>query len=54
MKDKKEFEKISIALSQEILKKLDDGNYNKSKLIDTLLTEYFKKEKTIGETEIQK
>ena len=43
------FEKISIALSPEILKKLDEGNYNKSKLIDKLLTEYFKKEKSQGE-----
>lgn len=36
--------KISVALSPEILKKLEDGNYNKSKLIDSLLTEHFKKE----------
>lgn len=36
--------KISVALSPEILKKLEDGNYNKSKLIDNLLTEHFKKE----------
>lgn len=34
--------KISIALAPEILKALEDGNYNKSKLIDSLLTEYFK------------
>ncbi len=36
--------KISIALSPELLKKLEDGKYNKSKLIDSLLTEHFKKE----------
>jgi hypothetical protein len=36
--------KISVALSPEVLKKLEDGNYNKSKLIDNLLTEHFKKE----------
>ena len=36
--------KISVALSPEILKQLEDGNYNKSKLIDSLLTEHFKKE----------
>jgi hypothetical protein len=34
--------KISVALSPEILKKLEEGNYNKSKLIDALLTEHFK------------
>lgn len=41
MKDKKQT-KISIALGSDILKKLDEGNFNKSKLIDSLLTEYFK------------
>ena len=41
MKDNK---KISVALSPEILKQLEDGKYNKSKLIDSLLTEHFKKE----------
>ena len=35
--------KISVALSPEILKQLEDGNYNKSKLIDSLLSEHFKK-----------
>jgi hypothetical protein len=35
---------IGIALSPEILKQLEEGNYNKSKLIDSLLTEHFKKE----------
>jgi hypothetical protein len=34
---------IGITLSPEILKKIEDGNYNRSKLIDTLLTEHFKK-----------
>ena len=38
----KEQTKISIALSPEILKKLEEGKYNKSKLIDSLLTEHFK------------
>lgn len=33
---------ISIALTPDILKKLEVSNYNKSKLIDSLLTEYFK------------
>jgi len=36
---------IGIALTPEILKKLEDGKFNKSKLIDSLLTEYFNKEK---------
>ncbi len=36
--------KISVALSPEILKQLENGNYNKSKLIDLLLTGHFKKE----------
>lgn len=40
MTDKK---KISVALSPEVLKQLEDGKYNKSKLIDSLLDEHFKK-----------
>jgi hypothetical protein len=39
-----DIKKISVALSPEILKQLEEGNYNKSKLIDSLLTEHFKKE----------
>lgn len=35
--------KISIALTPEVLKQLEDSKYNKSKLIDSLLSEYFKK-----------
>jgi hypothetical protein len=35
---------INVVISPEILKKLNDGNYNKSKLVDSLLTEHFKKE----------
>lgn len=42
MKDSKH---ISVALSPEIMKQLEEGNYNKSKLIDSLLTEHFKKKK---------
>lgn len=41
---KKENKIISIALEPEILKKIEEGNYNRSKLIDMLLTEHFKKE----------
>ena len=36
--------KISVALSPEILKNLEEGKFNKSKLIDSLLSEHFKKE----------
>ena len=41
---KKENKIISVALNPETLKKIDQGNYNRSKLIDMLLTEHFKKE----------
>jgi hypothetical protein len=41
----KDIKKITIALSPKIIKQLEDGNYNRSKLIDSLLTEHFKKEK---------
>jgi hypothetical protein len=48
-KNKKEIEKITVSLSQETLDKLEKGNYNKSKLIDELLSKHFedleKKEK---------
>lgn len=43
MKTNEEKKKISIALTQELLKQLEEGKYNKSKLIDSLLTEHFKK-----------
>lgn len=45
MSAKTTYTKISIALDPEIFKKLDEGNFNKSKLIDSLLSEYFKKRK---------
>ena len=38
----KEIKKITIALAPNILKQLEEGNYNRSKLIDSLLTEHFK------------
>jgi len=41
----KEPKKISVALSPEVIKLLEDGKYNKSKLIDSLLTEHFNKDK---------
>lgn len=40
----KETKTISIAISPEIIKKIKDGNYNRSKLIDSLLSEHFRKE----------
>ena len=33
---------ISVSLSPEIIKKLSEGNYNKNKLIISLLEKYFK------------
>lgn len=41
--NKKDYKSISIVLDPEILKKLEEGKYNKSKLIDSLLDDYFKK-----------
>ena len=36
---------ITIALSPDILQELEKGDYNRSKLINRLLTEYFQKNK---------
>jgi hypothetical protein len=41
---KKEYKSIRIVLDPEILKKLEEGKYNKSKLIDSLLDDYIKKQ----------
>lgn len=41
---KKNYKKISLAIDPELLKKLDEGKYNMSKLIDSLLDSYFKKQ----------
>lgn len=41
----KKSEKINISIDNEIKKKLDDGDYNKSKLINRLLEEWLKTEK---------
>jgi hypothetical protein len=38
----KENKHISVVLDPIILKKLNDSNFNKSKLIEKLLSEYFK------------
>jgi hypothetical protein len=35
---------ITISVSPELIKKIEDGKYNRSKLIDSLLSEHFKKE----------
>ena len=42
---KKEIKKISISLPTELLKKMEDGDYNKNKLITRLLKEYLNKNK---------
>ena len=41
---KSTFKSISIVLDPEILQKLEEGKYNKSKLIDSLLTKFLEKE----------
>ena len=41
MEDKKEIESITSSVSKEVNKILDEGHYNKSKLIDSLLTKHF-------------
>ena len=40
---KKENKIIGIAVDKELLKKVDAGNYNRSKLIDDLLTKHYEK-----------
>ena len=35
---------IGLAIDKELLKKVDSGNYNRSKLIDSLLTEYYQEQ----------
>ncbi len=42
---KKENKIIGIAVDKELLKKIDIGNYNRSKLIDSLLTEHYEEKK---------
>jgi len=43
--EKIKYKKISIALTPKVLKQLESGRYNKSKLIDNLLSEYFKEKR---------
>lgn len=35
---------IGVAITPEVLEELNKTNYNKSKLVNSLLTEHFKKE----------
>lgn len=44
-KEKNEYDSITVTLPLKLLKKLDEGKFNKSKLIDDLLTKYFKEKK---------
>ena len=44
MATKTTYKKLSIVLSPDILKKLEEGKYNKSKLIDSLLADFLDKE----------
>jgi len=39
--------KINICISPEIAEKLEKYKINKSKLVDSLLTDYFKKEEKV-------
>ena len=39
---KKEKKKLTIAIEPEILKKIDEGDFNRSKLINKLLRKYLK------------
>lgn len=51
MKEKeKTLTTISIALDPEILVKLEEGKYNRSKLIDSLLTEFLLKQEKKSES----
>lgn len=45
MVKKKAYKSISIVLDPVLIEKLEIGKYNKSKLIDSLLDSYFKKQK---------
>jgi len=45
---KQKAKKVNIALSPEIIKKLDENSFDKNKLINRLLENYFKKSKKLG------
>jgi len=40
---RKETKRLNIVISQEVSKKLEEGNYNKNKLIISLLKDYLLK-----------
>lgn len=42
---KKETKIIGLAIDKDLLNKVDAGNYNRSKLIDDLLTKHYKEKK---------
>ena len=44
---KQENKIIGVAIDKELLKKVDAGKYNRSKLIDSLLTEYYQEQKKL-------
>jgi metal-responsive CopG/Arc/MetJ family transcriptional regulator len=42
---KQENKIIGVAIDKELLKKIDEGNYNRSKLINELLTKHYEEKK---------
>jgi metal-responsive CopG/Arc/MetJ family transcriptional regulator len=44
-KEKIQYDSITVTLPPRLLKELEEGKFNKSKLIDDLLTKYFKENK---------
>ena len=44
---KQENKIIGLAINKELLKKVDAGNYNRSKLIDSLLTKHYEEQKKL-------
>jgi metal-responsive CopG/Arc/MetJ family transcriptional regulator len=42
---KQENKIIGVAIGKELLKKIDEGNYNRSKLINELLTKHYEEKK---------
>jgi metal-responsive CopG/Arc/MetJ family transcriptional regulator len=42
---KQENKIIGVAIDKNLIKKIDEGNYNRSKLIDELLTKHYEDKK---------
>lgn len=42
---KQETKIIGVAIDKELLKKIDEGNYNRSKLINELLSKHYEEKK---------